>query len=248
MAKNEKGFCIFYDWVDDLDYLDPSDAWVIVKAIKRYYQDGTNPVESVQGHLRAIASMIFNQIKRSETISNARAEAGRNGAAAKSESKTEVCQDLPKQIVANDSKSEVCQDLPKQEQATETETETYISFIQPTPARPCEVYANEAEQLKAFRGSRWSHVVMSDEQFDDLVEKLSYEELHHYLDVIEKCEVSGKGYRKKTHYRAVLEMVEKDRRKESPPIRPSPGSGLYSGSSLYDRFMAGQMEAASCSG
>lgn len=249
MAKNEKGFCIFYDWVDDLDYLDPADAWVIVKAIKRYYQDGTSPVESVEGHLKAVASMIYNQIKRSESISNARAEAGRNGAAAKGETKPDVCQDLPKQKLANDSKNNVCQDLPKQKEATETETDTETySFSQSTPARAYEVYADDAQQQKAFRGDRWPHVEMSDVQFDDLCERLSLEELQHYLDVIEYCETHGMKYQKKTHYHAALEMAEEDRKTVSPPIRPSPSGGLYGDGSLYAGFMAGMMEAASCNG
>jgi hypothetical protein len=249
MAKNEKGFCVFYDWVDDLDYLDPADAWVIVKAIKRYYQDGTSPVESVEGHLKAVASMIYNQIKRSESISNARAEAGRNGAAAKGETKPDVCQDLPKQKLANDSKNDICQDLPKQKEATETETETETySFSQSTPARTCEVYADEKQMRERMRVERWGHVVVSDDQFSDLCEKLSLDELHHYMDVVEQCEVNGKSYTSKTHYRAILEMAEKDRKIESPPIRPSPGGGVYGDESLYAGFMAGMMEAASCNG
>lgn len=235
MAKNEKGFCIFYDWVDDLDYLDPADAWVIVKAIKRYYQDGTSPVESVEGHLKAVASMIYNQIKRSESISNARAEAGRNGAAAKGETKPDVCQDLPKQKSANDSKNDFCQDLPKQKEATETETdtETEYSFSQSAPARACEVYADDDQQRKTL-SERYPHVVMSDDQFSDLCERLSIEEVDHYVDVIEQCEVSGKHFKSKTHYRAILEMAEKDRRIEKPP-EPSGGSG----STLYSAYMNG---------
>lgn len=232
MAKNEKGFCVFYDWVDDLDYLDPADAWVIVKAIKRYYQDGTSPVESVEGHLKAVASMIYNQIKRSESISNARAEAGRNGAAAKGETKPDVCQDLPKQKEATE---------------TETDTETY-SFSQSTPARAYEVYADEKQMRERMRGDRWGHVVVSDDQFSDLCEKLSLDELHHYMDVVEQCEVNGKSYTSKTHYRAILEMAEEDRKTVSPPIRPSPSGGVYGDGSLYAGFMTGMMEAASCNG
>lgn len=249
MAKNEKGFCVFYDWVDDLDYLDPADAWVIVKAIKRYYQDGTSPVESVEGHLKAVASMIYNQIKRSESISNERAEAGRRGGK-KAESKNEICLDLLEQKEANDSKNEICLDLLEQKEATETETdtETEYSFSQSTPARTCEVYADEKQTRERMRGDRWGHVVVSDDQFSDLCEKLSLDELHHYMDVVEQCEVNGKSYKSKTHYRAILEMVEKDRKTESPPIRPSLGGGVYGDGSLYAGFMAGMMEAASCNG
>ena len=39
MSKYEenKGFCMFYDWVEDLSYLAPADAWQIVRALNAYY-------------------------------------------------------------------------------------------------------------------------------------------------------------------------------------------------------------------
>lgn len=55
-------------------------------------------------------------------------------------------------------------------------------------------------------------VLMSDEQFDDLCEKLSLDELHHYFGVIVGCINKGKKYTRKTHYQAILDMVAKDRK------------------------------------
>ena len=55
-------------------------------------------------------------------------------------------------------------------------------------------------------------VMMSDEQFDDLCEKLSLDELHHYFGVIVDCIKKGKKYTKRTHYQAILDMVTKDRK------------------------------------
>lgn len=76
------------------------------------------------------------------------------------------------------------------------------SFIQ------CE----EAKQ-KLLGGSLGKGVVMlSDEQVDDLLEKLSIEEFDKYVAAVAECELSGKHYKKKTHYQAILEMAEKDRR------------------------------------
>lgn len=71
--------------------------------------------------------------------------------------------------------------------------------------------AHLREQLKRKYIGK-SRVVMSGEQIDSLAELLSLEELEHYLDVIDTCERSGKRYRGKTHYQAILEMAEKDRR------------------------------------
>ena len=83
----------------------------------------------------------------------------------------------------------------------EQEKESH-SFIQ------CE----EAKQ-KLLGGSLGKGVVMlSDEQVDDLLEKLSIEEFDKYVAAVAECELSGKHYKKKTHYQAILEMAEKDRR------------------------------------
>ena len=55
-------------------------------------------------------------------------------------------------------------------------------------------------------------VFMSDEQFSDLCEKLSLDELHKYIDVVAECELKGKKFKKKSHYQAILDMVAKDRK------------------------------------
>ena len=56
-------------------------------------------------------------------------------------------------------------------------------------------------------------VLMSDEQFEDLCDKLSYDEINHYFGIIVDCEKKGKKFTKKTHYQAILDMVAKDRKK-----------------------------------
>jgi predicted phage replisome organizer len=55
-------------------------------------------------------------------------------------------------------------------------------------------------------------VLMSDEQFEDLCDKLSLDEINHYFGIIKDCELKGKRYTKKTHYQAILDMVAKDRK------------------------------------
>lgn len=55
-------------------------------------------------------------------------------------------------------------------------------------------------------------VLLSDEQLDDLLEKLSFEEFNKYVEIVADNELCGKHYRKKTHYQAILDMAMQDRR------------------------------------
>lgn len=75
MKDNEKAFYLFYDWIDDLDNLDGTDAWQVVKAISEYHRHGTNPLDSVDGTLRVVVSIMLHQIKRGEEISEVRRKA-----------------------------------------------------------------------------------------------------------------------------------------------------------------------------
>jgi hypothetical protein len=54
--------------------------------------------------------------------------------------------------------------------------------------------------------------MLSDEQIEDLLDKLSIEEFDKYVSAVAECELNGKHYKKKTHYKAILEMAERDRR------------------------------------
>lgn len=71
---------------------------------------------------------------------------------------------------------------------------------------------NSRKQIKTLFGSIGQGVVMlSDEQMDDLLDRLSKEEFDHYVSAVAECELSGKKYKKKTHYQAILDMAKKDR-------------------------------------
>lgn len=54
-------------------------------------------------------------------------------------------------------------------------------------------------------------VMLSEEQMEDLLEKLSFDEFNHYVSVVADCILSGKRY-KKTHYKAILDMAAADRK------------------------------------
>ena len=55
-------------------------------------------------------------------------------------------------------------------------------------------------------------VLLSDEQLDDLLNKLSIDEFNKYVSIVAENELSGKHYRKKTHYQAIIDMAMQDRK------------------------------------
>lgn len=72
---------------------------------------------------------------------------------------------------------------------------------------------DEESKLKYMHGTLGEGIVlMSNEQFSDLLDKLSLDEIHKYIEVIKECEKNGKKYKKKSHYQAILDMARKDRR------------------------------------
>ena len=79
-----------------------------------------------------------------------------------------------------------------------------------------DVYREEIKdglRLKYMQGTLGQGVVlMSDEQFGDLCDKLSIAELDKYMGIIVDCERNGKRYKKKSHYQAILDMAAKDRK------------------------------------
>lgn len=75
----------------------------------------------------------------------------------------------------------------------------------------------EAEK-KASQRVLWDNklgkgvVFLSDDQAADLLEKLSLDEFNYYVGVVADCELSGKRFKNKTHYQAILDMARKDRK------------------------------------
>ena len=79
-----------------------------------------------------------------------------------------------------------------------------------------EVYRKEIQErlkLKYIGGTLGQgKVLMSDEQFEYLLDKFSLDEIEKYMGIIVECETNGKHYKKKTHFQAILDMAAKDRR------------------------------------
>ena len=55
-------------------------------------------------------------------------------------------------------------------------------------------------------------LMLSNAQFDDLLKRLSLDEFDYYTSLVAECEQNGKHFRRKTHYRAILDMAAEDRR------------------------------------
>lgn len=76
-----------------------------------------------------------------------------------------------------------------------------------------ELSTLEEKKRKLLGGELGKGVVLlSQEQMDNLLEKLSLDEFDYYVGVVADCIISGKKYTRKTHYQAILDMAEKDRK------------------------------------
>ena len=98
------------------------------------------------------------------------------------------------------------------EEDKEKEEEKEYSFYH-SVEKTDDFSLKEEAKRKYLGGSLGKGVVLlSDEQMNDLLEKLSIEEFDHYVSVVADCELSGKPFKKKTHYQAILDMAAKDRK------------------------------------
>ena len=97
----------------------------------------------------------------------------------------------------------------------EEDIEAEISFNQSIAREENELF--EAEK-KASQRVLWDNklgkgvVFFSDDQAADLLQQLSLDEFNYYVGVVADCELSGKRFKNKTHYQAILDMARKDRK------------------------------------
>ena len=102
-------------------------------------------------------------------------------------------------------------DVPHIEEEREEDKEKeFHSF---THSRESEEDLSDPEHRRRYLGGIGKNVVfLSDEQMSDLLDKLSVEEFDYYVGVVADNELKGHHYKKKTHYQAILDMANKDRR------------------------------------
>ena len=107
--------------------------------------------------------------------------------------------------------------LEEEREEDEEKEEEIHSFIPAKKANEeflsTELSTAEDRKRKVLGGELGKGVVMlSDEQMNDLLDKLSLDEFDHYVGVVADCILNGKPFRKKTHYQAILDMAIADRK------------------------------------
>ena len=97
-----------------------------------------------------------------------------------------------------------------EEEGDEDSEKEFHSFI---PAREQSPVDKESAKLRYLGGTLGKGVVMlSEDQIDSLLDEMSVEEFDKYVAIVAECELSGKRFKKKSHYQAILDMAHKDRR------------------------------------
>lgn len=123
---------------------------------------------------------------------------------------------LPEQTVSRDSHGTVTESHATEEEGDKDKEKEIHSFNQAPQSENFNGFVEksvENSKRSFLQGSLGKGVVLlSDEQIDDLLEKLSFEEFNKYVEIVAESELSGKHYRKKTHYQAILDMAMQDRR------------------------------------
>ena len=96
-----------------------------------------------------------------------------------------------------------CHDIEEEIEEEKDKEEEFHSFT----------HSAESAKRRFLGGTLGKGVVLlSEEQMNDLLSRLSIEEFDRYVSTVAECELSGKHYKKKSHYQAILEMAEKDRK------------------------------------
>jgi predicted phage replisome organizer len=121
-------------------------------------------------------------------------------AQAKSRAKRKLLPPVNDNVNDKSMTSQCCHDI-EEEKEEELDKESHSIIL-----------SREEAKQKFLGGTLGGGVVMlSHEQMDDLLDKLSLEEFDKYVGIVRDAERKGKHYKKKTHYQAILEMAEKDR-------------------------------------
>ena len=107
--------------------------------------------------------------------------------------------------------SQSCHDTEEEEEKEKEKEKEFHSIIHSAES---EEDLSDPEHRRRYLGGKLGKnvVFLSDEQMNDLLDKLSWEEFDYYVGVVADNELRGHHYKKKTHYQAILDMANKDRR------------------------------------
>lgn len=113
-----------------------------------------------------------------------------------------------------------------------------LSFFPSAHEEKAWEFLDESSKLEYMNGTLGEGIIlMSKEQFDDLLDKLSIDEVHKYFEVIKECEKNGKKYKKKSHYQAILDMAQKDRKTVKAKPRKDTNGGITESSFDGEEFL-----------
>ena len=101
-----------------------------------------------------------------------------------------------------------CHDI--EEEKEEDKEKEYHSFNHSGENE--EELSNPEHRRRYLGGIGKGVVFLSDEQMGDLLDRLSIDEFDRYVGIVADSELKGHRYKKKTHYQAILDMANKDRR------------------------------------
>jgi predicted phage replisome organizer len=126
----------------------------------------------------------------------------------------------PSLSYGNVQKSDIEKEIEEEKESdtdTENERKSENSAAQSTDTDSVDLSTDfstvEDTKRKMLGGELGKGVVfLSQEQIDDLLDRLSLEEFDYYVGVVADCILKGKQYKRKTHYQAILDMSSADRK------------------------------------
>ena len=127
----------------------------------------------------------------------------------KSREKQKLLQDPSGDVNDMSMTSQRCHDT---EEEVDTDKDILTIYSEKNDFEETDLPVHEDSKRTLLGGELGKGVVMlSEEQMEDLLDKLSFDEFNHYVSVVADCILSGKRY-KKTHYKAILDMAAADRK------------------------------------
>lgn len=106
--------------------------------------------------------------------------------------------------------SQRCHDIEEEKEEDKEEDKENHSFTHSCGGEG--EWSNLEQRRKYLGGIGKGVVLLSDEQMGDLLDKMSIEEFDYYVGIVADSELKGHRYKKKTHYQAILDMANKDRK------------------------------------
>lgn len=194
-----------------LDAVPDESAGKAMKAALAYFEDRTHEASGLDPLAQALFTSLKPYIDESYADFARRVENGRSGGRPPKPTETNGNHYLPLQTEEDAEEDEEAEDRCYSFNHS-AEKRTNFSTDLSTDPSP-ELYTAEETKRRVLNGTLGRGVVLlSDAQMDDLLDKLSVEEFDRYVEIVADMELSGRRYKRKTHYQAILDMAYKDRK------------------------------------